>query len=123
MPTKVLIVDDEQTIAQTLRIILQQNGFAVKATYDGDTAVNIAMDWRPDIFLADIVMPGMSGYEAALQIRAVLPDCRVLLFSGHLLSADEVPLSGMSEDLEFLSKPIHPDQLLDKLLTRAAVLG
>jgi CheY-like chemotaxis protein len=116
MPTKVLIVDDEQTIAQTLRIILQQNGFAVKATYDGDTAVNIAIEWKPDIFLADVVMPGMSGYEAALQIRAVLPYCRVVLFSGHLLSNDEIPQRGMAVDFEFLPKPIESDDLLDMLM-------
>ena len=115
MSTKVLIVDDEHTIARTLALVLREHGFAVNATYDGESAVNIAMKWQPDIFLSGDVLPGMSAYEAAVQICGVHPQCRVVLFSAQPRSGDgtKPPWAGL--EIEFLPKPIHADGLLDKL--------
>ena len=121
MPTKVLIVDDEHTIARTLKLVLREHGFAVNATFDGESAVNIAMKWQPDIFLSGDVLPGMSAYEAAVQICGVHPQCRVLLFSAQTRSSDEAKPLGGGLEIEFLPIPIHADELLDKLRSAPAV--
>jgi two-component system KDP operon response regulator KdpE len=121
MPTKVLIVDDEHTIDRTLTLVLREHGFAVNATYDGESAVNIAMNWQPDIFLSGDVLPGMSAYEAAVQICGVHPQCRVLLFSAQPRSDDDINPPGTGLEIEVLPKPIHADELLDKLRSAPAV--
>jgi DNA-binding response OmpR family regulator len=113
---KVLIADDERVIADTLRTILEHNGFEAVAVYDGQDAIDAARVWPPEIFLSDVVMPGLNGIEAAVRISTMVPTCRVLLFSGNIGTPDlrhEARLLG--NDFEFLQKPLHPDELLERL--------
>jgi CheY-like chemotaxis protein len=113
---RVLVVDDENIIADTLTIILGQNGYEATAAYHGVEAVERAKSWQPDLLLADVVMPGMSGIELAIRIRALLPACRILLLSGQAGTLDllqDVRQDG--HDFEIILKPIHPTQLLARL--------
>jgi DNA-binding response OmpR family regulator len=113
---RVLVADDESLIADSLRAILDKNGFDAIVAYDGEAAVDAAHAWRPDIFLGDVMMPRMNGIEAAVIIRAMLPECRVILFSGAATTADlqrDARIRGHS--FEVLGKPIHPAELLARL--------
>jgi PleD family two-component response regulator len=65
---KVLVADDERVIADTLRAILNQNGFEAASAYGGQDAVDMARVWPPDILLTDVTMPGLNGIESAIQI-------------------------------------------------------
>lgn len=115
-PTRVLVADDERIIADTLSLILAQNGFEAATAYNGQHAVDTARTFHPNIFLADVVMPVVSGIDAAIQIRALIPRCRVLLLSGQAATSDllrDARLRG--HDFEILLKPIHPTQLLARL--------
>jgi len=114
--TRVLIADDERIIADTLGLILNQNGFEAATVYSGQKAVETAVQFRPQVFLADVVMPGMSGIEAAIQISAILPGCRVLLLSGQAATSDLLRDARVrGHDFEILLKPVHPTQLIDRL--------
>ena len=113
---RVLVADDERVIADTLGIILGQNGYDVTAVYCGADAVARAQDWRPDLFLGDVVMPDMNGIEAAIRIRAMYPKCRVLLLSGQAATSDLLSgARGKGHDFEIVLKPIHPAKLLERL--------
>ncbi len=113
---RVLIADDERIIADTLGLILNQNGFEAATVYSGQRAVETARHFNPEVFLADVVMPGMSGIEAAIQISAMIPGCRVLLLSGQAATADLMRDARVrGHDFEVLLKPVHPSQLLDRL--------
>jgi CheY-like chemotaxis protein len=113
---RVLIADDERLIADTLGMILNQNGFEAATVYGGQKAVETARHFRPDVFLADVVMPGMSGIEAAIQICAMIPGCRVLLLSGQAATSDLMRDARVrGHDFEIILKPVHPNQLLDRL--------
>lgn len=79
---RVLVVDDERVIADTLSIILNQSGFRAAAVYSGVDAVTEARKQPPDLIIADVVMPDMNGIEAAIAIREMLPACKILLFFG-----------------------------------------
>lgn len=116
MPHKILIVDDEVRIAQTLALILQQKGYETAAAYDGASALALSIGFRPDLVLTDIVMPGMSGIELALAVTEKNPHCRVLLFSGQA-GANELWERAQAQgfDLALLSKPVHPVELLKKV--------
>ena len=113
---RILIADDEQTIADTLQIILLKKGFDAVAVYDGEAAIAKVRDWKPDLFLSDIVMPDVSGIEAAIQITRMLPKCKVLLLSGQAIVHDLMhDARQRGHDFRIIMKPIHPDELIASL--------
>ena len=115
---RVLVVDDERVIADTLAIILNQNGFEATAVYTGSAAVERARASQPDLVISDVIMPDMNGIEAAIQIRQMLPKCKILLFSGQAATADLLEKArAQGHEFELLAKPVHPQDLLAKLGT------
>ncbi|HEX4019671.1 MAG TPA: response regulator [Acidobacteriaceae bacterium] len=113
---KVLIVDDERVIADTLVIILNQSGFDATAVYSGERAVEVAEILRPDMVISDVIMADMNGIDAAIRIRSLLPQCKILLFSGQAATADLLDRAHMQgHEFEILAKPVHPQDLLARL--------
>lgn len=113
---RVLVVDDEHVIADTLAIILNQAGFNASAVYTGNDAVELARSEKPDLIISDVIMPDMNGIEAAIHIRGFLPSCKILLFSGQAATADLLENArARGYEFEILAKPVHPQDLLAKL--------
>ncbi len=113
---RVLVADDEQVIANTLAIILNQAGFEAKAVYSGENAVESLDEFQPNMLISDVIMTGMTGIEAAIQVRAKLPNCKILLFSGQAATADLLEKArAQGHEFEILAKPVHPTDLLAKL--------
>lgn len=113
---RVLVVDDEKLIADTMSKILEQEGFQAVAVYDGWAAVEIAAKFRPDYLLTDVLMPSMNGVELAIAISKMLPMAKILLFSGQAGISD-ILLEGHRQGYEFelAAKPIHPEKLIERL--------
>ena len=113
---RVLVVDDEQVIADTLAKILDLHGFEASAVYTGTAAVQSAKSLKPDLIISDVIMPDMNGIEAAIHIRRFLPSCKILLFSGQAATADLLENArAQGHEFERLAKPVHPSDLLAKL--------
>ena len=113
---KVLVADDEQVIANTLAIILNQAGFEARAVFSGEKAVEAIESFRPDMLISDVIMTGMTGIEAAIIARSKLPKCKILLFSGQAATADLLEKARQKgHEFEILAKPVHPTDLLAKL--------
>jgi CheY-like chemotaxis protein len=113
---RVLVADDEQVIANTLAIILNQAGFEARAVYSGEKALEALDDFQPDMLISDVIMTGMTGIEAAIQTRTKLPNCKILLFSGQAATADLLERARtQGHEFEILAKPVHPTDLLAKL--------
>ncbi|HZZ38046.1 MAG TPA: response regulator [Acidobacteriaceae bacterium] len=116
MARRILIADDERTIADTLATIVGMHGYEARTAYDGEQAVDTARQWQPHIFLTDLLMPVMDGFEAAIAICRILPECRVLLLSGVASIADLTSeLRQKGYHFEILRKPIPPEELLAQL--------
>ncbi len=116
MKLKVLVADDERVIADTLALILKQNGFEATAVYSGQEAIETAKTFRPDVLISDVVMFGLSGIDAAIEIRKMLPACKVLLLSGQSSTADLLDeASSRGHEFEIVAKPIPPSALLARL--------
>jgi len=114
--TKVLVADDERTIADTLAVILTKAGFETQAVYSGEAAVEMAEHFRPNMLISDVVMTGISGIEAAIKIGAILPDCKILLFSAQAATVNLLEKArAQGHEFEILSKPVHPSDLLARL--------
>jgi CheY-like chemotaxis protein len=115
----VLVVDDEVVIADTLTTILSQHGIAAMTAYNGFDALEIARVIPPDLLLADVVMPGMSGIDMAIAIKKDIPDCVILLFSGQAATRGLLAKAGQAWcDFEVLLKPIHPQKLVQLIFER-----
>ena len=113
---RVLVVDDERVIADTLAIILNQNGFSATAVYSGTGAIEKARTDRPDLIISDVMMDDMNGIEAAINIREFLPSCKILLFSGQAATAGlQENARSRGHQFDILAKPVHPQDLLAKL--------
>jgi DNA-binding response OmpR family regulator len=115
-PPRVLVADDKRVIADTLTTILNQSGFEARAVYSGETAVEMASVFKPEMLISDVIMCGLSGIDAAIQIRALLPNIKILLFSGQAATADLLEdARSRGHDFEILAKPVHPQDLLARL--------
>jgi DNA-binding NarL/FixJ family response regulator len=81
---RVLLVDDHEVFLQGLVLLLGRDERldVVGTATNGADAVQLAGVLRPDVVLLDVVMPGMDGFEAASRLRAVVPEAKVVLFSG-----------------------------------------
>jgi DNA-binding NtrC family response regulator len=120
---KILIVDDEVTIADTLALIFSTSGYEAQTAYSAEQALPILEDWKPDLAVIDVVLPGMNGIEFAIFLKASYPTCQFLLFSG------QPGTSGLLEEakekghlFEILAKPMHPTFMLSTvsdMLTQA----
>jgi len=113
---KVLVVDDERVIADTLVMILNQSGFDARAVYSGEGALELAPTFEPDMLISDVIMADLNGIDAAIRIRALLPHIKTLLFSGQAATADLLEKArAQGYEFEILAKPVHPQDLLNKL--------
>jgi len=111
----VMVVDDERVIANTLAVILNQQATSM-AFYDGKSALEAAHRIVPDLLLADVVMPGMSGVELAIAMKNVAPQCKVLLFSGQATTINLLAdARAAGHNFTLLQKPIHPTDLLARI--------
>jgi DNA-binding NtrC family response regulator len=114
---RVFVVDDEDVIASTLAMILRfQGGFHARSFNNPGEALDAASYDPPDLLISDVVMPALSGIELAIKMRALCPECKVLLFSGQPSTADMFESARLNGyDFELLSKPVHPGDLLARI--------
>jgi DNA-binding NtrC family response regulator len=113
---RILIVEDEQVIADTLGQILSAHGYSVRIAYSAEAAMPIISVWSPEVALLDVMLPNMNGIEFAVVLKKTQPHCGVLLFSGQP-SVEQLLQKARSEghSFEILAKPIHPTVVLNTI--------
>ena len=109
---KVLVVDDNEDLLETLSMILQRRGFSVDTAFDGVSAVNKFEAGDFDVTLMDIVMPNMNGVEAFQKIREIDPEAVVILMTAY--SEEELIRLAIDEGAHrVVHKPISIDKMLE----------
>ncbi|HEY2471097.1 MAG TPA: response regulator [Terracidiphilus sp.] len=113
---RILVVEDEQVIADTLGQILSAHGYAVRIAYSAEEAIIIISGWQPHIALLDVMLPNMNGIDFAVLLKRDHPRCGVLLFSGQP-SVEQLLQKAREEghSFEILAKPIHPTVVLNTI--------
>jgi CheY-like chemotaxis protein len=113
---RILVVDDEPLIADTIVQILNRNGFIAEAAYGGREAIAAARLSSPELILSDVLMPHIDGVEAAITIQKFLPKARIVLFSGQAATVEILARARQrGYQFELLAKPLHPTQLIKHL--------
>ena len=118
-PPRIIVIDDQRLIANTLAQILKQNGYDAAPVYSGEEALEQVKRSEPDVVLSDVRMHKLDGIQTALRIRILHPNCRVILFSASAISDEE---QARIDDCgsEFLRRPLHPKDVLNHLAGKPA---
>ncbi|MEG2520276.1 MAG: response regulator [Christensenellaceae bacterium] len=122
---KLLIVDDEELVRNAVVNIIDWNSInitEVMQAEDGELALDIANQFRPDIILTDIRMPFMDGLEMARQVHEILPETKIVILTGH----DEFEYAVKSIKLgitDYIVKPISAENLLQTMNKIVRSLG
>lgn len=111
---RVLIVDDDRLVADTLNLIFLANGFDSEARYSAAAGLERARSFAPRLVLCDVTMPEESGLKLAENVATEMPDCRLLMLSGYASNASKVDEQAdrLRRPLKLLSKPCRPELLL-----------
>ena len=84
---RVLIIDDEVNVSDTLGLIFTKEGYEARVAHSAEEAIELIAIWAPDLAIIDVILPGMNGIDFALVLRANHPGCQLLLFSGWLVKS------------------------------------
>lgn len=111
---KVLIVDDDHLVADTLSMIFERSGFAAEACYSADEGLISARRFLPDLLLCDICMPGRDGLSLVQDISQEMPSCRILVFTGSYAKIPYVKActDRLAQPIGLVTKPCPPDDLI-----------
>jgi DNA-binding response OmpR family regulator len=114
MKAKIMIVDDEEAVRQSLEDILQLEGYEVTSAASGDAALDIMQEQNFDLVLLDLKMPGLDGLDVMKTIRKNSPETKIVLLTGHgsMESAIEALRQGAHD---YLLKPVASRELLNSV--------
>ena len=115
MPAKrVLVVDDDRLVADTLSLIFRANGFESEARYSAASGLARARSFMPELLLCDVTMPEADGLTLVDAISSEIPECRLLMLTAYASNAHRVheTSSRLPRPLRLLSKPCRPELLL-----------
>jgi DNA-binding NarL/FixJ family response regulator len=97
-------------------------GFNASSGYSGFQAIDRAVTAPFDVLISEVVMDGLTGIDSAIEIRKVLPNCKVLLVSGDNQTSDMLrDAHERGHDFEILAKPVHPSVIIDRLKAMSVV--
>jgi DNA-binding response OmpR family regulator len=114
--TRFLIVDDSATVVALLRRMLRQNHFQTYEAGDAEAGVELARTHKPDLIFLDIVLPGMSGFEALRRLRRD-PDTRgipIIMISGNVQATEQFYLQRIGAD-DFMKKPFSRAEVFGRI--------
>jgi len=111
---RILVVDDEDVLAQTLREFLEGEGFAAAVAADAPAALELAARFEPDVVLCDVQLPGMDGVELLDRLLKVRPETMAVMITAYATVENAVAAFRRGAQ-DYLMKPVMFDELLAKL--------
>ncbi len=111
MRPSILIIDDEQNICQSLLGILEPEGYETLAVSSGEDGLEALARRRFDLVLLDIMLPGIDGLETLSRVKAIRPNCQVIIISGHGTIETAVRATKLGA-FDFMEKPLSMEKTL-----------
>jgi DNA-binding response OmpR family regulator len=125
VPDRILLVEDDPSILRGLELNLGLDGYLVRTASDGATGLQLALDWKPDLLVLDIMLPAMNGYEVCREIRRRGSHVPILILSAKGTEMDRVQGLDLGAD-DYVTKPFGLQELLARikaLLRRSKPVG
>ena len=111
---RALVVEDDLTLQQQIRSMLEKTGFVVDAAVDGDEGLFLAIEYPLDIAIIDLGLPRLSGIDLINRMREAGKDYPVLILTARDSWQDKVEGLEAGAD-DYLTKPFHPEELMARL--------
>lgn len=108
---KIMVIEDERLLANSLKSMLEKKGFQVEAVYDGETGADYAVTGIYDLLILDVMMPGLDGYQVARQVRASRCGTPILMLTAKSDLEDRIEGLNAGADY-YLTKPFDSRELL-----------
>src|SRR6266852_3614714 len=111
---RILIVDDEPSIVLALKDELVFEGFEVDSASDGPTALEKAREFKPDVMLLDLALPGLNGFEVCKRLRPEMPDLWIVIISVRGQEVDRVMGLELGAD-DYVTKPFSLREIVARV--------
>ena len=115
--TKILVIDDDVIVRETIIQILEDRGYLVVSAADGQRGVTSFRSEKPDLVITDIIMPEKEGIQTITEIRRERPDAKVIAISGggRIGNTDFLKIARHLGAFDAIAKPFDPDDLLTRV--------
>lgn len=113
MSEKILVVDDEISLQETLAYNLKKQGYDVKTTGDGTEAIELAREWSPEVIILDVMLPGLDGFEICRILRREM-STPILMLTARDDEIDRVVGLEVGAD-DYLAKPFSMRELIARV--------
>ena len=120
--TRILLIEDEPSLIFTLRDTLENEGYIVIVCEDGEEAVGLAQENKPDIIILDIMLPGKNGYEICQELRALKFTIPIIILTAKNQELDKVRGLDIGAD-DYITKPFGVKELLARIQARLRRTG
>jgi len=116
---KILIIDDDAFVRETLIRILEDEGYQVITAPDGRRGLDAFRRERPDLVITDIIMPEQEGIETIMEIRGERPDAKIIAISGggRIGNTDFLQIARKLGAADIIAKPFDPDDFITRVGT------
>ncbi|PRC48149.1 DNA-binding response regulator, partial [Mycobacterium sp. ITM-2017-0098] len=114
MPVRILVVDDDRAVRESLRRSLSFNGYSVEMAQDGREALDLIASSRPDALVLDVMMPRLDGLEVCRQLRSSGDDLPILVLTARDSVSERVAGLDAGAD-DYLPKPFALEELLARM--------
>lgn len=120
---RILCIEDEFEMIELIRMVLDREGFEVAGAMGGEQGLSMMKEFKPDLVLLDLMMPGMDGWEVYRQMRAdkTLTEIPVIIVTAKAQSIDRVLGLQVAKVADYITKPFGPKELVasvQRVLTR-----
>ena len=110
---KILVVDDDKNICELLRLYLENDGYTVSLAYDGESALKVFQEFRPDIILLDIMLPKMDGWQVCREIRKT-SETPIIMVTAKGETFDKVLGLELGAD-DYIVKPFETKEVVARI--------
>ena len=115
--TKILVIDDDVIVRETIVQILEDRGYTVLSAEDGDRGLALFRAERPDLVITDIIMPEKEGIQTITEMRGERPDAKIIAISGggRIGNTDFLKIARHLGAMDIIPKPFDPDELVSRV--------
>lgn len=111
MDVKILVVDDEPALSKIVKLYLEREGFTVYTAVDGDQALAMEEEHRPDLLILDVMLPKLSGWEICRRMQRPVS---IIFLTANCAESDRLTAFSLGAD-DYMTKPFSPKELVARV--------
>ncbi|MFC1546167.1 response regulator transcription factor [bacterium] len=118
MSYKIMVIDDEEDFVNLIKIVLERDGYEVITALDGETGLEKILEYKPDLVVLDLNLPGINGFQVCKKVREkyLFPEMLILMLTVRTVEQDHINGLACGSD-DYMAKPFEPKELLARVRT------